>query len=80
MLEKVIQKKNLDLVLNLCYSIPLLFDALNSVVSTAWYDSTLKLYVPLFVGTMFCVISLICGVIMIKRIEFVESEKFECST
>ena len=43
MVEKVIHKNNLDLALNLCYSVPLFFEAFNSVVTTQVFDVTHKM-------------------------------------
>lgn len=67
--EKVIEKKNLDFVLNICYSWPLIFGAFNSLISTSLYDRTLKTYVPLFVGASICLLSLVAGLVMVKRVE-----------
>lgn len=67
--EKVIQKKNLDFVLNICYSWPLMFGAFNSLISTSLYDATLKTYAPLFVGASICLLSLVGGLVMVHRVE-----------
>lgn len=67
----VIQKlggENYDVMMGLCLTIPLFFDALNSLVTTTLYDATQEAAVPLFVCAGMCCLSLVVGVILIWKV------------
>lgn len=49
-------------------ALPFFFDAVNSVVTTAVYDSTHNLPLPWYIGGGVCGLSLVCGVIMNSKI------------
>ena len=52
----------------LALSLPFAFDAINSLVTTAVYDSTNNLPLTWYIGCLVCIFSLICGFWMKKSI------------
>jgi hypothetical protein len=57
----------------LALSFPFLFDAINSLVTTAVYDSTLNMGLPWYIGAGVCLMSFIAGIVFLKI--FVYSKK-----
>ena len=76
----VVQKlggENYDVMMGLCLTIPLFFDALNSFVTTTLYDATLEASVPLFVCAGMCFMSVIVGCILIFKVKKLDKENLE---
>lgn len=61
--------------MGLCLTIPLFFDALNSLVSTTLYDATEVAAVPLFVCAGMCVMSFVVGIVLIFKVKKLDRER-----
>lgn len=64
----VVQKvggKNYDTMMGLCLTVPLFFDAMNSMVATEVFDATKKPEAPLFICAGMCLVSVVSGFVMI---------------
>lgn len=47
----------------------MLFEALNSLISTKSYAATGHVYVPILIGAGFCLVSLLAGVAILRKIK-----------
>lgn len=64
----IIQKiggKNYDMMMGLCLTVPLFFDAVNSLVSTSVFDATQDAAIPLFICAGMTLVSVISGFVLI---------------
>jgi MFS family permease len=55
------RKEDFEFVLSMCLSLPFLFYALDSVVTTQLYDSTNAMSVPWYASTAVCLLSFLSG-------------------
>ena len=49
-------------------ALPFLFDALNSLITTAVYDETKNLPLPWYIGCAFWAVSVLCGWIICTKV------------
>jgi len=68
---------NYDVIMGLCLTIPLFFDALNSLVTTTLYDATQEASVPLFVCAGVCLISVLGGLLLIHKVKQLDKENLQ---
>jgi len=52
--------------MSVALSLPFLFDAVNSLVTTRVYDVTGSISIPYYIGTGVCMFALFCGLVLIK--------------
>lgn len=66
--ERTMPKKYIDIALNLCYTAPMPFQALNSVLGTQVYERTGQMYLVVLIGVPFCVLSLLAGLYSVRNL------------
>lgn len=62
-------KREFELLMGISFSIPYLFDSLSSILSTALYEETSSIPLTFYIGSIFFLISLLAGILLIKYIK-----------
>jgi hypothetical protein len=70
-------RDNYEIVLAIALSLPMVFDSINSLVTTRVYDATNSMIIPWYIGISVCLLSLLSGVILYKYFVYSKPPKEE---